>query len=111
MAQINQLSAIESPQSGDQLALFSTSNGDARKMALSVLAAWLADGNVSGPTFASFMKVEAVTVANLPSATVAGAGARAMVSDATSSTFHANPVGGGAQIVPVYSDGSIWRIG
>jgi len=111
MAQINQLSAIESPSGGDQLPLFSTGNGDARKMALSVLAAFLADGAMSGPTFPSFVKVEAVTVANLPSAVVAGAGARAMVSNANSTTFNSVVAGGGANIVPVFSDGTAWRIG
>lgn len=110
MAQINQLSAYENPQSGDQLPVFSTGNGDARKMSLSVLVTWLSTA-FSSLTVSQFTKVAPVTVANLPSAVTSGAGARAMVSDATSSTFHAAPVGGGAQIVPVYSDGTIWRIG
>jgi hypothetical protein len=110
MAQINQLSAYDSPSGGDQLPIFSTGNGDARKIALSALAAWLADGALTGADIASFVRVAPVTVANLPSA-VGKAGALAFVSDATSSTFHANPVGNGAQFVPVYSDGSIWRIG
>jgi hypothetical protein len=110
MAQINQLSAYESPTGGDQLPVFSTGNGDARKMALSVFAAWLS-GAFSSLVVSSYIKVTPVTVANLPSAVTAGAGARSFVTDATSSTFHAQPVGGGAQIVPVYSDGTLWRIG
>jgi hypothetical protein len=111
MAQINQLSAIESPSSGDQLPLFSTGNGDARKMALSVLAAFLADGAMSGPTFPGFVRVAAVTVANLPSPVTAGAGARAVVSDANATTFNSVVAGGGANILPVFSTGSAWRIG
>jgi len=47
----------------------------------------------------------------LPSAAIAGAGARAFVSDATSTTFAAAYVGGGANSVPVYSDGIAWYIG
>ena len=47
----------------------------------------------------------------LPSASLVGAGARAFVSDATSSTFAAAYVGGGSNNVPVYSNGSSWFIG
>ena len=110
MAQINQLSAYDNPSGGDQLPIFSTGNGDARKISLTAFANWLSTA-FSSLTVSSYVKVTPVTVANLPSASVAGAGARAFVTDATSSTFHANPVGGGVQIVPVYSDGTIWRIG
>ena len=51
------------------------------------------------------------TVANLPSATDSGSGARAFVSDATGPTFGATVVGGGAVKVPVYSDGTNWKVG
>jgi len=49
------------------------------------------------------------TVAKLP--TSARASTRAFVTDATSSTFHAAPVGGGSTSVPVFFDGSAWLIG
>lgn len=52
-----------------------------------------------------------VTVAALPSASTAGAGARAMVSDATATTFASTVSGGGANKVPVVSDGTDWLIG
>lgn len=52
-----------------------------------------------------------VTVTNLPSASAVGAGARSMVTDADSTTFAAVVAGGGANTVPVYSDGTNWRIG
>lgn len=51
------------------------------------------------------------TVATLPSATTAGVGARAFVSDATATTFASIVAGTGANKVPVYSDGTDWRIG
>ena len=51
------------------------------------------------------------TVASLPSAATAGAGARAFVTDATSSTFNAAAAGGGANKVPVFSDGASWKVG
>jgi len=54
------------------------------------------------------------TVATLPSAATRGAGAAAFVSD--SNATHAaglgnTVVGGGANFVPVYSDGTNWKIG
>jgi hypothetical protein len=51
------------------------------------------------------------TVSTLPSAVTAGAGARAFVTDANSTTFHATVAGGGANKVPVVSDGTNWLIG
>lgn len=38
-------------------------------------------------------------------------GARCIVSDATTTTFASVVVGGGSNTVPVYSDGTDWRIG
>jgi len=51
------------------------------------------------------------TVATLPSAVTSGMGARSFVSDASATTFASNVVGGGANKVPVYSDGTNWKIG
>lgn len=51
------------------------------------------------------------TVASLPSASTAGAGARSFVTDANATTFHATVAGGGANKVPVVSDGTNWLIG
>ena len=51
------------------------------------------------------------TVATLPSAVTSGAGARAFVTDALAPTFGATVVTGGAVAVPVYSDGTNWKVG
>ena len=51
------------------------------------------------------------TVAGLAAAATAGSGARAFVTDANATTFAAIVAGGGANKVPVYSDGTNWRIG
>ena len=110
MATINELSTYSTPQAGDQLPVFSTGNGDARKLSLSALTTYL--GNAFTTLIASsYIKVPAVTVANLPAAATAGAGARAMVSDATATTFASTVAGGGANVMPVYSDGTDWKIG
>lgn len=51
------------------------------------------------------------TVAALPAAAAGNKGARAFVTDATATTFASIAAGGGANSVPVYSDGTNWRIG
>jgi hypothetical protein len=57
------------------------------------------------------IRTRPVTVASLSSASSAGMGARAFVSDANATTFGTVAAGGGANAVPVYSDGTNWRIG
>jgi hypothetical protein len=52
-----------------------------------------------------------LTVATLPTAATAGVGARAFVTDASATTFASVVAGGGLNKVPVYSDGTDWRIG
>jgi hypothetical protein len=52
-----------------------------------------------------------VAVASLGSAATAGSGSRRFVSDANATTFASIVAGGGANPVPVYSDGTNWRIG
>jgi len=51
------------------------------------------------------------TVATLPSAVTSGVGARSFVTDALAPTFGATVVTGGAIAVPVYSDGTNWKVG
>lgn len=50
-------------------------------------------------------------VGGLPPAAKLGINARAFVTDATVATFGTVVVGGGTNKVPVYSDGTAWRIG
>jgi hypothetical protein len=51
------------------------------------------------------------TVATLPSASTSGKGARSFVTDALAPTFGTTVVGGGAVAIPVYSDGTNWKVG
>jgi len=51
------------------------------------------------------------TVSKLPAASSNNAGSRTFVSDATSMTFGSTVVGGGSNIVPIYSNGTSWKIG
>ena len=66
---------------------------------------------VTGFLTAPYVRTTPVTVATLPDAATAGAGARAFVSDATATTFATTPNGGGGNGVPVYSNGANWFIG
>jgi len=61
--------------------------------------------------FSAGIKLTPATVAGLPAAATAGAGARSHVSDALAPVFGANVAGGGAVNVPVYSDGANWKVG
>lgn len=58
-----------------------------------------------------FVVTQSTTVAGLTAAATAGSGARAFVTDATATTFLSVVAGGGANKVPVVSDGTNWLIG
>ena len=110
MPTINQLSAVSSLSAGDSVPVYAPSQGDARKFSLTTLVGFLSSA-FSSLTASSYLATAATTVGGLPSAATAGAGARAMVTDATSTTFHSVVAGGGVNIVPVFSDATAWRIG
>lgn len=62
----------------------------------------------------TYMKTVAVTFATLPTAATAGAGARAFITDgnvAIAGNVGNQISGGGSNSLPVYSDGTNWRIG
>lgn len=110
MATINQLSAVDAVTASDQVPLWSSSQGDARKFSLTTLVTFLSTAFTSLRA-SSYIATTATTVANLPSAATAGAGARAYVTDATSTTFNASLSGGGANSVPCHSTGAEWKVG
>jgi hypothetical protein len=61
-----------------------------------------------------YTKIVPVAVASLPTAPHAGTGSKAFVNDATLTIIlgiGTTVVGGGANLVPVYSDGTNWIIG
>jgi hypothetical protein len=62
-------------------------------------------------TIGSYTIQTPITVASLPAAATGNQGARYFVSDATATTYASVVAGGGANIIPVYSDGTNWRIG
>lgn len=66
-------------------------------------------GPVNATLFGTVVYSATTTV--IPSASSAGVGARAFVSDATLNTFNSVYASGGTNKVPVFSDGTSWRIG
>jgi len=118
MPTINNLTAVTAVTASDQIPLYSSANGDARKSSITILLDYIKAnlGIASGTSFtaSSYTKVTAVTVSNLPAAATVGAGARATVTDATQALtagIGAVVAGSGANTVPVFSDGTNWRIG
>jgi len=65
-------------------------------------------GNV---TTTQIVKTGVYTVTSLPTASSAGAGARAFVTDANTVVFGSALTGGAGNAVPVFSNGTTWRIG
>ena len=72
-------------------------------------------GNVTGQSYVSAttaLQTTPVITSALPAAATAGAGARSMVTDADAgSVFGAALTGAGSLTLPVFSDGTIWRVG
>lgn len=60
---------------------------------------------------AGYTKKTPVAVASLPAAATAGAGAELLVNDALAPAFGATVVGSGTVTVPVFSDGTNWKVG
>jgi len=83
--------------------------GDGTAAATPINASLDQYGLFTAPVFATTVYSAAGTA--IPSASARGVGARAFVSDATVATFATAYTSGGSNKVPVYSDGTVWRIG
>jgi hypothetical protein len=88
-----------------------TSSFPALTRAAAVLEVKLADNSARAQLYANTLRTDQTTVAALPAAATAGAGARAFVTDALAPAFGSTVAGSGAVSVPVYSDGSNWVVG
>jgi hypothetical protein len=63
------------------------------------------------PSFDVARPPQSTTFEGLPSASASGAGARSFITDSSVNTFLGTASGGGANAVPVVSNGSIWLVG
>jgi hypothetical protein len=85
---------------------FNQINGVVNQLSASSLSASQANTNNTNP-----QTPYVFTVATLPSPTTINVGVRAFVSDATATTFNSIVVGGGSNKLPIFCDGTNWRIG
>lgn len=94
-----------------------TANGDVTCNTITVAANILSSNILSIVTLSAntitalTVKTSVTTVNSLPSAASVGAGTRAFVNDANQNSFYANVFFGGSFNVPVFSDGTRWKIG
>ena len=108
MPTINQLPTVTQVSGGDQLPLFLPSQGDARRCSITTLSEYLQVN--FGAMVCSSIQTTPITYVQLPTA-VGNAGARAFITDGSTTTFAATVAGGGANKVPIYSDGTNWKVG
>jgi hypothetical protein len=108
MPTINQLPTVTQVSGGDQLPLFVTNQGDARRCSVTTLIEYV-QVNFGAVTCMS-VQTTPVRFDQLPNA-VGNAGARAFITNCNTTTFNAAAAGGGSSQIPVFSDGIIWRVG
>jgi hypothetical protein len=108
MPTINQLPTVTQVSGGDQFPLYVTSQGDARRCSVTTMITYM-QANFSN-VVAATVQTTPSTFAQLPNA-VGNTGARAFITDGSTTTFAATVAGGGANFVPVYSNGTVWKVG
>jgi len=109
MPTINQLPLITQLSGGDNIVLWVPNQGDSRRASITTLIQYIQTN--FGAVVCTSVQTQPTTVAQLPNATIAGAGTRAFVTDSSTATFGATVAGGGANIVPIYSDGTNRKVG
>lgn len=109
MPTINQLPTVTQVSGGDQFPLYVTNQGDARRCSVTTMIEYMEE-NFDG-VVANTVRTTPTTVNQLPTAAAAGNGARAFVVDSSVTTFNSNVAAGGANQVPVFSDGTNWKVG
>lgn len=108
MPTINQLPLITQLSMGDNVVLWVPNQGDSRRASLTTLNEFL--GLNFTTVVAQTVQTTPTTYVQLPNP-VGIAGARAFITDGSTATFAATVTGGGSNKVPVYSDGTNWKVG
>jgi len=108
MPAINQLPTVTQVSGGDQFPLYVTNQGDARRCSVTTMITYM-EANFDA-VVANTVQTTPSTFAQLPNA-VGNTGARAFVTDGSTATFGATIAGGGSNFVPVYSNGTVWKVG
>jgi hypothetical protein len=92
-------------------AISATGNATSGNILTGGIVSATGNANVGNLNVIGTVKTGVFITGNITAAATAGAGARAFVTDATVVTFGSAYVGGAANAVPVYSDGTGWFIG
>lgn len=108
MPTINQLPLVTQVSGGNQVVLWVSDQGDSRRASITTLIQYI-EANFEN-VVCTTVQTTPSTFAQLPNA-VGNAGARGYVTDSTVSTFGATVAGGGANQVPVWSNGANWLVG
>jgi hypothetical protein len=108
MPTINQLPLITQVSGGNNVVLWVPDQGDSRRASITTLIEYIQE-NMDGVVCNS-VQTQPSTFAQLPNA-VGLTGGRAFITDGSTATFGATVAGGGANKVPVYSDGAVWKVG
>jgi hypothetical protein len=108
MPTINQLPTVTQVHGGDQLPLYVTNQGDARRCSVTTLIEYIQVN--FGAVTCSSVQTTPVRFDQLPNA-VGNAGARAFITNCNTTTFNAAAAGGGSNQVPVFSNGTSWFVG
>lgn len=118
MTTIQQLPTVSNLSLSDLLVTWNTTNSDSRKFSITALRDLIqanltaAYGNTA--TFTTYVQVTGVLTAYLPAPSAAIQGARATVTDSNQTLtagIGATVAGGGANVVPVFCNGTNWVIG
>jgi len=108
MPTINQLPTVTKVTGGDQIPLFVTSQGDARRCSITTMIAYM-EVNF-GAVVAQTVQTIPVRFDQLPNA-VGNAGARAFITNCSTAVFNDAANGAGSTQVPVWSNGTVWKVG
>lgn len=108
MPTINFLPLITQISGGDNIVMWVPNQGDSRRASITSLIQYI-EVNF-GAVVCTSVQTQPTTFAQLPNP-VGNTGARAFITDCTVTTFGTAAAGGSTNFMPVYSDGTIWRVG
>ena len=109
MPTINFLPLITQLSMGDNLVLWVPNQGDSRRASITTFVQFIEENFTN--VVAQTVQTTPVLYSALPTAADAGIGTRAFITDGSTATFAATVTGGGSNKVPVYSDGTNWKVG
>ena len=108
MPTINQLPTVTQLSGGDQLPVYVSNQGDARRSSITTLISYV-EANFTA-VVAQTVQTIPVRFDQLPNA-VGNAGAHAFITNCSTAVFNDAANGAGSTQVPVWSNGTVWKVG